>query len=119
MYCVIQEVRRKKPDPYGEHKEIIPDLLEMSINGVEQVPIWQWRWSEERFERPRLETYKISIHQSFREGGAVRKRQYAVCTMSYYDICENWWGDCIVGGENALAITFEKKARKDGSSVLK
>ena len=23
--------------------------------------------------------------------------------MSYYDICENWWGDCIVGGENALA----------------
>ena len=22
---------------------------------------------------------------------------------SYYNICENWWGDCIVGGENALA----------------
>ena len=33
----------------------------------------------------------------------VRKRQYVVCTMSYYDICENWWGDCIVGGEKALA----------------
>ena len=23
--------------------------------------------------------------------------------MSYYNICENWWGDCIVGGEKALA----------------
>ncbi|MDE6933457.1 MAG: hypothetical protein K2P37_12300 [Oscillospiraceae bacterium] len=113
MYCVIQEVRRKKPDPYGEHKEIIPDLLEMSINGVEQVPIWQWRWSEERFERPRLESYKITLHQSFREGGAVRKRQYAVCTMSYYGICENWWGDCIVGGENALA----KKVGMDAAEL--
>lgn len=51
MYCVIQEVRRKKPDPYGEHKEIIPELLELSINGVEQVPIWRWRWSEERLDR--------------------------------------------------------------------
>lgn len=103
MYCVIQQVMRKKPDQYSEHKEIIPYPLNMSINGVEQVPIWRWKWSEERFERPRLEAYKISIHHSYREGGVVRKRQYAVCTMSYYDICENWWGDFIVGGENALA----------------
>jgi len=103
MYCVIQEVQRKKPNPYGEHKKIIPYPLEMSINGVEQTPEWRWKWSEERFERPRLEAYKITLHQSYREGGAVRKRQHSVCTMSYYDICETWWGDCIVGGEKALA----------------
>lgn len=103
MYCVIQEVQRKRPALYGEPLEIIPYPLEMSINGVEQVPKWCWRWSEERYARPHLEAYKITLHQSYREGGVVRKRQYSVCTMSYYDICESWWGDFIIGGENALA----------------
>ncbi|MBD5168893.1 MAG: hypothetical protein HDT20_02015 [Oscillibacter sp.] len=103
MYCVIQQVMRKKPDPYGEHKEIIPYPLEMSINGVEQVPKWCWKWSEERYEWPHLEAYKITIHQSYRENGAAKKRQYSVCTMSYYDICESWYGDCILGGVEAVA----------------
>lgn len=103
MFCVIQQVMKKKPNLYGEHKEIIPYPLNMSINGVEQVPEWRWKWSEERFERPHMEAYKITLHQSYREGGAVRKRQYSVCTMSYYDVCESWWGDFIVGGEKALA----------------
>lgn len=103
MFCVIQQVFRKKSNTYGEHKEIIPYPLEMSINGEPQVPTWHWKWSEERFERPHLEAYKITLHQSYREDGKVKKRQYAVCTMSYYDVCESWWGDCIVGGEGALA----------------
>ncbi len=105
MYCVIQKIMLKKRNPFGEHKEIIPYPLEMSINGVEQTPVWCWKWSEERFERPHLEAYKISLHQSYRENGAVKKKQFSVCTMSYYDICGDfgWWGDCIIGGENALA----------------
>lgn len=105
MYCVIQQVMRKKLDVLGEHKEIIPYPLEMSINGVAQVPIWRWDWSKERYERPHREAYKISLHQSFREGGAVRKRQHSVCTMSYYDLCDDcgWWGDFIIGGDSALA----------------
>lgn len=103
MFCVIQQVMKKRPNPYGEFKGIIPYPLEMSINGVKQVPKWCWRWSEERFERPHLEAYKITLHQSYREGGTVRKRQHSVCTMSYYDVCESWWGDFIIGGENALA----------------
>lgn len=105
MYCVIQQVMRKKPDPYGEHKEIIPYLLEMSINGVEQVPTWHWKWSEARYDRPHREAYKITLHQSYREGGGIRKRQYSVCTMSYYDLCGDcgWYGDFIIGGDQALA----------------
>ena len=102
MYCVIQEVRRKKPDPYGEQLEIRAYQNQWRLD--ENKPYtWAYEYSEERFERPHLEAYKITLHQSYREGGAVRKRQYAVCTMSYYDICESWWGDCIVGGEKALA----------------
>ena len=29
---------------------------------------WAWMYSEERFERPHLEAYKITLHQSYREG---------------------------------------------------
>jgi len=103
MFCVIQQVMRKKPDQRGEYKEIRAYPLEMSINGEAQIPLWRWEWSGGRFERPHLEAYKITLHQSYREDGKVKKRQYAVCTMSYYNICEIWWGDCIVGGEKALA----------------
>lgn len=101
MYCVIQEVRRKKPDPYGEYKEIEAYQSQWHID--DRPFTWEWHYTGGRFERPHLEAYKISIHQSYREGGVVKKRQYAVCTMSYYDICDSWWGDCIVGGPDALA----------------
>lgn len=102
MYCAIQKLTRKRPDPYGGYKEIKAYPLEMSINGVEQVPIWRWEWTGGRFERPHLEAYKISLHQSFREGGKVKKRQFSVCTMSWYNIIDVWWGDCVLGGEDAI-----------------
>ena len=105
MFCVIQEIRRKKQDQYGEHMEIIPYPLEMSINGVEQVPKWCWKWSEERFERPHLEAYKISIHHSYRENGVVRKCQYPIRTMGYYDIVEYSLYDC---ADSSIQATAEK-----------
>lgn len=94
MYCVIQEVRRKRPDTLGEPQEIIAYPMDMSVNGVPQVPIWRWKYSSERYDRPRLDAYKLSLHQSYRENGAVRKRQYSVCTMSYYDVVEYSLYDC-------------------------
>ena len=87
MYCVLQEIRRKKPDPYGEYKEIEAYQDSWTIEG--KPPAWSWRYTGGRFERPHLEAYKITLHQSYRENGAVRKRQYAVCTMSYYDFCSS------------------------------
>ena len=102
MYCVIQQVMRKKPDPYGEYREIRAYQNQWRLD--ESKPFtWAWERTGGRFERPHLEAYKITLHQSYREGGVVKKRQYTVCTMSYYDICESWWGDHIVGAENALA----------------
>ncbi len=101
MYCVIQEIRRKKPDLLGEPKEIIVYQNEWRLD--DRPYTWAWMYSEERFDRPHLEAYKITLHQSYRENGKVKKRQYTVCTMSYYDLCSTWWGDCIVGGETALA----------------
>lgn len=101
MFCVIQEIMRKKPDVYGEYKEIEVYQDSWTVEG--KPPAWSWRYTGGRFERPHMEAYKISLHQSYREGGKVKKRQYTVCTMSYYDLCTTWWGDCIVGGEKALA----------------
>lgn len=101
MFCVIQQIQRKKPDKLGEPKEIIAYQNQWRLD--ESKPYtWAWMYSEERFEREHLEAFKITLHQSYRQDGKVRKRQYTVCTMSYYDICESWWGDCIVGGEKAL-----------------
>ncbi len=38
-----------------------------------------------RFERPRREAYRISLHFSYRQDGKPRKRQYSLCTASWYD----------------------------------
>ena len=102
MFCVIQEVMRKKPSPYGEYKELRAYQNKWRLD--ESKPFtWAWERTGGRFERPHLEAYKITIHQSYREGGAVKKRQYSICTMSYYEVCETWWGDCVCGGETAIA----------------
>lgn len=101
MYCVIQQVMRKKSDSYGEYREIEAYQDSWTVQG--KPPTWSWRYTGGRFERPHLEAYKITLHESYRESGAVKKRQYSVCTMSYYDLCSTWWGECIVGGEKALA----------------
>ena len=93
---------RKKPDTCGEPLEII--AYQDSWRTDDSKPFtWSWNYSKERFERPHLEAYKITLHQSYREGGKVKKRQWTVCTMSYYDICEYWWGECVAGSESVLA----------------
>ncbi|MNJ55994.1 hypothetical protein D3C77_515200 [compost metagenome] len=47
-----------------------------------------YKYSFERFERPILDAYKISIHQAFREKGQVKKRQWSICTMDYYSLLD-------------------------------
>lgn len=93
MYCVIQEVRRKKRNPYGEPLEIRAYQNPWRLDDSKPYT-WAYEYSEERFERPHLEAFKISIHHSYREGGTVKKRQYHIRTMSYYDIVEYSLYDC-------------------------
>ena len=101
MFCVIQKIWRKRPESCGEYREI--EAYQVSWTIEDKPPMWDWRYTGGRFERPHLEAYKITLHQSYRESGRVKKRQYTVCTMSYYDFCSTWWGECIVGGKTALA----------------
>lgn len=80
MFCVIQELERKTEE-LGKPKE-----LEVYTYQINEETIYSYRHSEERFERPIKKAYKISIHKSYRENGKVKKKQYSIATIGYYDI---------------------------------
>ncbi len=102
MYCVIQQVIRKKPGTHGEPLEIRAYQNPWRLDDNKPYT-WAWEYSKERFERPHLEAYKITLHHSYRENGAVRKHQYSIATMSYYDIVEYSLCDCADGRITAAA----------------
>jgi len=96
MYCVIQEVELKKENTHGEYKELEVYYSSFTINGIDH-GYYSYRYTGERFKRPIKKAYKISIHKSYRENRRVKKKQWVIGTMSYYDIATNnyWIGDYI------------------------
>lgn len=86
MYCVIQEMNLKKENKYGAPKEIIIDSFE--INGTTK---YTYSYSKERFKRPIKKAFKISINKSYRQDGIIKKIQYVLGTISYYDLLEWSW----------------------------
>lgn len=102
MFCVIQEIINKRDNPPGYPKRL--ELTSYKIcaeDGTEQTK-WGYFYSEECFERPVKKSYKVSIHQSYRDKeGKPRKKQYNLFTVKYYDLAMgqfdtyNWGGDKI------------------------
>lgn len=90
MFCVIQEIELKKSNKSGHPKELTSNFMQMSISGID-MSHYYYRYSEERFERPIKKAFKISIHKSYREGGKPKKKQFALCTVNYYDIADGWF----------------------------
>lgn len=90
MYCVIQKIQRKTADQNAHFKELLvdtdTDTDTFTLDG-EEITEYTYQYSDERFDRI-LDAYKISIHHSYRENGQVKKKQWSICTMSYYDIAE-------------------------------
>jgi hypothetical protein len=89
MYCVIQKVVNKKADPYGWHKELNV-TTEKTSKGLTK---YGYKYSEERFDRPNKDAYKILIHHSYRENRAIKKKQWVICTMGYYSLIDSAPGD--------------------------
>jgi hypothetical protein len=85
MFCVIQKVINKRPDPNGAPKELLVISRTLDIDGVTKTS-YSYSFSKERFERKIKDAYKIIIHHSFREKGVVKKKQWVICTMGYYDL---------------------------------
>lgn len=103
MFCVIQEVEVKTV-PAGEPKGIEVYESRWTANGQEFCS-YEYRNSTERFDRPIRKSYRISVHESRRENGKVKKKQTVIGTIGYYNIVDwdGWIGDFVVGGLKAKA----------------
>jgi len=106
---VVQTIKRKKPDTHGDYRE-----YEVS-NGTIRYPDGEEKtyyshypnYEAGRFDRPHLEAYRISVHESRREGKKVIKKQCAVATIGYYDLAGDWGlYDYINSGVNRAAEMF-------------
>ena len=98
MFCVIQELATKKV-PAGNQKKIEVYEFLWSAKGKDHCE-YKWRYSDERFERPIKPSYRISVHESYRENGKVKKKQTVICTIGYYEVVDwgDWPGDYVIGG---------------------
>ena len=94
MYCVIQRIRNKKSNPYGSYKKLEAASTTITINGAISTRYY-YEYTGDRFERPIKDSYKISIHESYREQRKVKKRQWAICTVRYFDLIEFGLSDFI------------------------
>ncbi|EOA3905982.1 hypothetical protein [Bacillus cytotoxicus] len=92
MFCVIQEIETKRESISRTYERL--EVTETHLN--DGVVLYGYRSAGERFKRPIKEAYKISIHHSYREQGKVKKKQWVIATMGYYDFLEYWPGDYII-----------------------
>lgn len=90
MFCVIQEIELKKPNKYGYPKRLEAKYMEMTFQG-QDCGHYYYTYSLERFERPIKKAYKISIHENYREGGKLKKKQFVLCTAGYYDLAGDFF----------------------------
>lgn len=92
MFCVIQTLQRKKGNPFGDYRKYEVSSMTIGFPGGTSKTHYSYYPDYEagRFERPHRETYRISIHESRREGGKVVKKQCAIATIGYYDFADGF-----------------------------
>lgn len=76
MYCVIQEIKLKKENTYGEYKEL--EAYYTSVKYGVNCGYYGYEYTGGRFKRSIKKAYKISIHKSYRENGKVKKKQWSI-----------------------------------------
>ncbi len=100
MYCYIQELQMKSSNSVGCGKELCVTTSNWTVNGIPYTS-YGYTYSDEKFERPIKTAYKITLHdKSYRDDkGIVRKKQYHVSTIKYYDLVDFGWYDCIISSK--------------------
>lgn len=98
MFCYIQEVGFKRDIGCATSKRIEVTELKWSINSESKIR-YGWRYSDDKFDRPVRKAYKISIQESYRDkdiknGSNIKKKQFHICYMSYYDFVDYSFYDC-------------------------
>lgn len=97
MHCYIQEIKMKSSNSVGCGKELYVTTSNWTMNGIPYIS-YGYTYSDEKFERPIKTAYKVTLHdKSYRnDKGKVRKNQYHVTTIRYYDLVDYYWGDCLL-----------------------
>lgn len=90
MFCVIQEIERKKSDKFGHYMELKSEWVQMTIGGEDR-SYYYHNYGGDRFERPVRKAYRISIHENYREAGWMKKRQFPICTAGYYELADGFF----------------------------
>ncbi len=92
MFVVIQEIRLKKPNKNGAYKKYKVSDTAITMNGGTTHHYgYDPDYDSGRFERPHREAYRISLHFSYRKDGKPQKRQYSLCTASWYDFVDGYF----------------------------
>ena len=115
MFAVIQEISVKTVSK-GEAKSIEVYETHWTSDGKDYCS-YGYRHSDECFTRSIKKAYRISVHQSYRERGKVKKKQTVICTINYYSVVDwgDWIGDYIKGGlkSKADSLGLEESALSD------
>ena len=100
MHCYIQEIQMKNSNSIGCGKELCVTTSNWTVNGVPYTS-YSYTYSDEKFERPIKTASKSTIHdKSYRDDkGKVRKNQFHVTTIKYYDLVDYGWYDCIISSK--------------------
>jgi len=100
MRCYIQELQMKSSNSVGCGKELCVTTSNWTVNGVPYTS-YGYTYSDEKIERPIKTAYKVTLHdKSYRDDkGIVRKKQYHVTTIKYYDLVDFSWSDCIISSK--------------------
>lgn len=87
----------KSSNSIGCGKELVVTTSNWTVNGIPYTS-YGYTYSDEKFERCVKTAYKISVHdKSYRDDkGKVRKRQFYLTTIKYYDLVEYGWSDCLI-----------------------
>lgn len=83
MFVVIQEVQTKRESISNTYERLI--VKKLTLNGD---TTYHYYRDGEKFKRPIKKAYKISIHHSYRENGKIKKKQWGIVTLNYYDLIE-------------------------------
>lgn len=100
MHCYIQEIQMKNSNSIGCGKELCVTTSNWTMNGITYTN-YGYTYSDEKFERPIKTAYKVTLHdKSYRDKeGKVRKNQFHITTIKYYDLVDFGWYDCIISSK--------------------
>lgn len=90
----------KSSNSVGCGKQLCVTTSNWTVNGVPYTS-YGYTYSDEKFERPIKTAYKVTLHdKSYRDKeGKVRKNQFHVTTIKYYDLVDFGWYDCIISSK--------------------